>query len=340
MFTCGPLKNLILLGSAPLFGKISELAKSQGVRTLIITSPDQLGELPQGLENVFSADAIGSKKTATFIRTNLQEGNTLAISFGARWILNEEVRRHLFTGKVLNAHGTRLPSDRGGGGFTWRVMRGDRIGNLMLHEVDDGIDTGPVIVSQDYIIPRNVRTPGEHQHDYMRRLEVFVCNFLEQVFSSEGTFQRKYQPNYNATYYPRVHTETHGWIDWSWDAQAIEKFILAFDDPFPGARTHWEGETAILKECQLHVGEIGHHPYQKGFVIRNNGKWLTVALEKEFSLICEIVKDLHGTDLLGRIKDGSRLHTEMALIETASTSRIQFDAKGRVQKKTDTRSSA
>jgi len=333
MFICGPLKNLILLGSAPLFGKIAELAKTHGVRTLIITSPDQLKELPQGLENVLSADSISSKKTEEFIHSNLVDGETLAISFGARWIMNESVRNDLLGGKVLNAHGTRLPFDRGGAGFTWRIMRGDRIGNLMLHEVDDGIDTGPVIASKDYIIPSDVRTPGEHQHDYMLRLEAFVCDFLEPLFSSEGEFKRNHQPDYSSTYYPRVHTETHGWIDWSWDAHDIEKFILAFDEPYPGARTQWQDETITLKQCQLHVGEIGHHPFQKGIVLRNNGRWLTVALENEFSLVCETVKDLQGNDLLARIKEGDRFYSETALIETASKSRVQFNASGRVEKK-------
>jgi methionyl-tRNA formyltransferase len=333
MFTCGPIKNLVLLGSTIMFAGISKFANQRGVETLVITSPDQLKELPADLNNIVAVEDIKSKETQDLVHSKLQPGETLVISVGARWIIKEDVRQGLLGGKVLNVHGTRLPSDRGGGGLTWRIMRGDRIGNLMLHEMDDGVDTGPVIVSEDYVIPREVSTQYDHYQDYLARLERFICEFLDGVISSECSFQRRHQPDYNSTYYPRIHTETHGWIDWSWDGQDIDKFILAFDDPYPGARTHWHNETIILKKCQLHVGEIGHHPFQKGLVIRKRNKWLTIALEGEYCLLCERVEDEQGNEISGRIREGDRLFTDANLLRTALHSRIQFNAHGLVKKK-------
>ncbi len=95
----------------------------------------------------------------------------VAISFGARWIFRSEILygTHAFAGRLVNAHGTRLPFDRGGGGFSWRVMRGDRIGCLLLHKVDAGIDTGSVVAFEDYVIARALQTPAEIAADYERR---------------------------------------------------------------------------------------------------------------------------------------------------------------------------
>jgi methionyl-tRNA formyltransferase len=328
MFKCGPIKNLVLLGASSIFEKFCELSSQNNVASLIVTSPDQLGKLSANLENVVSVADIKSEEAEKQIKERLQPGETLAISFGARWILKEAERNKLFGGKVLNAHGTRLPSDRGGGGFTWRVMRGDRIGNLVLHEVDDGVDTGSIVRSEEYIIPVEAQTPAQCHQDYISRLGEFVCQFLQEVFTAERSYTRNHQLNYNSTYYPRIHTETHGWIDWSWSAHDIEKFILAFDNPFPGARCMYKNGVAILKKCQLHVGEIGHHPFQKGIVIRNNHKWLTIALENEYSLLCEDIKDENGIDLIPGIFAGDRLFSAAPTLDTALSSRVQFTSKG------------
>jgi methionyl-tRNA formyltransferase len=333
MFVCGPIKNLVLLGSTVMFSGLSKFARGHGVQTVVVTSPNQLSELPDDLENVIAVEDIKSAETEALVKSHLADGETLVISVGARWILKEEIRNRLFGGKILNVHGTRLPSDRGGGGLTWRIMRGDRIGNLMLHEMDDGIDTGPVIVSEDYVIPAGVRSQYDHYQDYLERLERFICNLLEQVIASECSFKRRFQPEYNSTYYPRIHTGTHGWVDWSWEAHDIEKFILAFDDPYPGAQTLWRDQKIILKKCQLHVGEIGHHPFQKGMVIRHRGDWLVVALEREYSLLCEQISDDQGNNLLPAIKEGDRFFTTTDLLQSAIGSRVQFNVNGLVQKK-------
>jgi methionyl-tRNA formyltransferase len=331
MFVCGPIKNLVFLGSTEIFLGISRFAQQRGVQTLVVTSPDQIEELPDELENIVIVEDIKSKETERLVKSKLRDGETLVISVGARWILKEEIRNRLFGGKILNVHGTRLPSDRGGGGLTWRIMRGDRIGNLMLHEMDDGIDTGPVIVSEDYVIPRNVCSQYDHYQDYLVRLERFICDLVEKVIASECSYRRKFQLDYNSTYYPRIRTETHGWIDWSWGPHDLEKFILAFDDPYPGARTLWRDKKVILKKCQLHVGEIGHHPFQKGIVIRNRGNWMIVALESEYSLICERVEDEQGNDILANVREGDRLYSTPDLIQSAVGSRVQFGAKGLVE---------
>jgi len=331
VFVCGPLKKLVLLGASPLFDGIQKLAAKHGVQTIILTAPDQANSLPSGLQNVHVVDDIRSREAEELLNSEPVEGDLLALSFGARWIMKQKTRTSLFDGKVLNAHGTRLPSDRGGGGFTWRIMRGDRIGNLMLHEVDDGVDTGPVILSQEYVIPRAVQTPLEHHEDYKIRLESFVLDFLMRVFTEKCMFPKRRQLEYCSSYYPRLHTETHGWINWAWNAHEIANFVCAFDEPYPGARTQWKGQTVVLKDCQLHVGEIGHHPFQKGTVIRSSGDWILIALEGAFTLVCENVSNDLGQSIIENIRVGDFFHTESSVLDKARSTRIQMNANGIVQ---------
>jgi methionyl-tRNA formyltransferase len=271
---------------------------------------------------------LSSPDCAQALNNSLIPGEMLALSFGARWIINQKMRDDLFRGLVLNAHGARLPNDRGGGGFSWRIMRGDRIGILLLHEMDDGIDTGPIVLSEEYLVPRQIQTPAEHEAHYFHELGRFVCGFLDQVIAGTCHFEAKPQTNFSSTYYPRLHTVTHSWIDCSWPAADIERFILAFDAPYPGARTFWRDQTAVLRDCQLHVGEIGHHPFQAGLIVRNNRKWLTVALSGEHCLLVADARDESGRDLLSEMKEGDRLFTPQSKLDQARMTRAFVGSAG------------
>ena len=77
---------------------------------------------------------------------------------------------------------------------------------------------------------------------------------------------------------------------------------------------------------------VCHHPFQKGTVVRKRDKWLTIALEREYCLLCERVEDEQGSDVFGRIREGDRLYTDAALLQTAIQSRVQFNAHGLIKR--------
>ncbi len=327
MVSIGPVRNVILLGASSLFATFRTICESHGVRCIVITSPDQRQALPQMMADIVTDD-IASQECADRLSELLLEGNMLALSFGARWIIKKQIRDRLFRGFVLNAHGTRLPADRGGGGFSWRIMRGDRLGTVVLHQIDDGIDTGPIVLVEEYILPRHVQTPAQHNEFYMQQQTEVIGRFLKKIISQRCEFQVAPQVNFNSTYYPRLDSQSHGWIDWSWPGADIEKFILAFDNPHPGARTCWKNEVVILRDCQLHVGEIGHHPFQRGLIIRNNGRWLTVALDDRYCLLVSNACDRSGRDVLPLIKEGDRFFTAQSTLDRATATRARITPTG------------
>ena len=48
--------------------------------------------------------------------------------------------KSFFKNNLINYHPTRLPLDAGSAGFSWQIMRGDRIHNQLFHLVDETID--------------------------------------------------------------------------------------------------------------------------------------------------------------------------------------------------------
>ena len=89
----------------------------------------------------------------------------------------------------------------------------------------------------------------------------------------------------------------------------IQNFILSFDEPYDGAKSFLSKNLVHIKKTQLHVGEIGNHPYQTGVVIRKNKKWIIVALKNQFSLIIQSLFDNKGNDILTKVKLGDRFYT-------------------------------
>lgn len=341
MFTCGPIRQLVLLGSFPRFDILLRGGRKFGLDVKIVTSPDQREEFRvSDRRAVLVTKDIDSAEVSRFLRrTGVNKTHsrreTVAISFGARWIIRRETSDRLFDGNLLNVHGARLPLDRGGGGISWRIMRGDRIGVLLIHKIDDGVDTGPVLDTEDYVIPAKLRKPGEIMVDHFDRVAGFVTRFVGRIAKRKCQFVLRPQPNYLSSYNPRLHTPTHAWINWNWEPHHIESFIQAFDDPYLGARTLWRGNICLLKDCQLHTGETGRHPFQTGLVVRNNGLWLVVALAGEYSLIVETLRDENGTNMIPHIKEGDRFHTSPSLLEKALATRSAFGPMGVVTPKSN-----
>lgn len=311
----GPLEHLALIGASPLFHALVAWGRENGVKTTILTSPDQAPQMA-GL------DLIMAEKLTPDLREKHFKRCGLALSFGARWIMKEKIRHELFYDNIVNCHATRLPFDRGGGNWSYRAMRQDRLGCLMLHKIDDGIDTGPVVCAKEYVIPPTARTPAAIRYDCIDRLRPFIIEFLSKGLRESASFPLSPLPPYLGTYFPRLLTAEHGWIDWTSDPAEIERFILAFDAPYSGALTMWNETRVSLKNCQLHGGEARVHESQIGTVIRRAETFLIVALRDGWALIVETVNDDQGKSVLPAVKEGDRF-------SQSATRRVIYGPNGR-----------
>ena len=70
------------------------------------------------------------------------------------------------------------------------------------------------------------------------------------------------QLEYLSIYWPRLSTEHHGYVDWSWSLKDIERFICAFDEPYPGASTYIGSRKVHLKEGYADFNDGLFHPFQ------------------------------------------------------------------------------
>ena len=130
----------------------------------------------------------------------------------------------------LNLHASLLPRWRGAAPIQAAIAAGDRETGITVMYMDEGLDTGDILLRRTVDILRN--DTGGSLHDRLAQIAPEIL--LESlVLLAKGIAPRIPQDNSLTTYAPKLKRED-GRIDWSEPAEMIERKIRAFN-PWPGA---------------------------------------------------------------------------------------------------------
>jgi len=132
----------------------------------------------------------------------------------------------------LNLHASILPRWRGAAPIQAAIAAGDRETGVTVMYMDEGLDTGDILLEKKIGIART--ETGGSLHD---RLAEIAPEALREAISllAKGDAPRTSQESELATYAPKLERE-HGRINWTESADVIERKIRAFN-PWPGAFT-------------------------------------------------------------------------------------------------------
>ena len=132
----------------------------------------------------------------------------------------------------LNLHASLLPRHRGAAPIQAAIVEGDRESGISVMYMDEGLDTGDVLLQKRLEIAAD--ETGGSLHD---RLGQIAPDALREALAQlqAGTASRVPQDSSAATYAPKLERE-HGRIDWKEPAALIERKIRAFN-PWPAAFT-------------------------------------------------------------------------------------------------------
>lgn len=130
----------------------------------------------------------------------------------------------------LNLHGSKLPRWRGAAPIQRAIMSGDSETAIMVMQMEKGLDTGSVAMSEPIVISNNM-TAGE-LHDQMASLGADLMVRAMAALERESlTFTS--QPEEGATYAKKIEkTETR--INFELPARDVHNHIRGLS-PFPGA---------------------------------------------------------------------------------------------------------
>jgi len=146
----------------------------------------------------------------------------------------------------INIHASLLPRYRGSAPIQWAIINNEKTTGLTTMFMDEGLDTGPIILQQEVDILEG-ETAGE-LHD---RLAALAPGLLIKTLKglAEGTVTPRKQDDSHATNAPRL-TKEQGLIKWSLPAERLYGLIRGLD-PWPGALTYCNGKPLKLFGCFL-----------------------------------------------------------------------------------------
>jgi methionyl-tRNA formyltransferase len=100
---------------------------------------------------------------------------------------------------ILNVHPSLLPAGRGPEPVFWTLRRGEPITGVTVHQMDAGLDTGPIVARVEVSNPDGIRAP-ELERRLMRRGGELLAAALPRL--ADGTLQPWPQPEEGVTHAP------------------------------------------------------------------------------------------------------------------------------------------
>jgi methionyl-tRNA formyltransferase len=146
----------------------------------------------------------------------------------------------------INLHGSLLPKYRGAAPIQWAIANGERVTGVTTMRIDEGLDTGEMLLSREVPIG-----PHDAAPDLFASLAKAGAQLMVETLSrlEAGTLIGSAQDDAQATLAPILKRED-GLIDFSRAAQQIYDRWRGFQ-PWPGAYTTLRGKKLMAHRMSL-----------------------------------------------------------------------------------------
>jgi methionyl-tRNA formyltransferase len=211
----------------------------------------------------------------------------------------------------VNVHFSLLPKYRGAAPVNWAIVRGERETGVTTMRIEEGLDTGPLLLQRATPIGERETTP-----ELLARLSHMGAELLSDTLARLDEIEPRSQRDEKATHAPLLRRED-GLIDWAWDASEIERRVRGFQ-PWPNAYTSHGGRRLILWRAE--PIEIDAHPEDAragpdaGMIVEAHGDELLIACGggtalRVFELQPEGKQRMRARDFINgmRVQAGARL---------------------------------
>ncbi len=180
---------------------------------------------------------------------------------------------NLPTNGSIQYHPSLLPKHRGRSAINWAVINGEKKTGLSIFWVDEGIDTGPILLQKEVEISEEDTTGSLY---FNKLFPLGVEALLEALdLVKEGRAARIPQDESQATYEPPCQEE-HARVDWSKPLSSIYNLIRGCD-PQPGAWSLLKGSKVQFYSARPPGQAPGGRRGKPGEILGLDEKGLLVA---------------------------------------------------------------
>lgn len=144
----------------------------------------------------------------------------------------------------LNIHASLLPRWRGAAPIQRAIMSGDEKTGVCIMQMEQGLDTGPVLLHKEIEI-----APTETASTLHDRLSILGAQAIAEALEKLNTLSPEVQNEEGVTYAAKI-DKAEAKIDWNQPAKTIDRQIRGLS-PFPGAWTEFQGQRLKILNCTL-----------------------------------------------------------------------------------------
>lgn len=157
---------------------------------------------------------------------------------------------------TLNLHDSLLPKFTGFSPVLWALISGESEFGLTVHRMDDGLDTGDILVQHSLPIG-----PTDTGTDLVLRGMELIPGALNEALAALESGSAVWRPQNKAerTYFHK-RSDRDSLIDWGWTAEDLERFVRALSEPYPRAFTFYRGERIEVLEARVSEARYGGTP--------------------------------------------------------------------------------
>lgn len=152
-----------------------------------------------------------------------------------------------------NVHASLLPRWRGAAPIQYAILKGDAQTGITLMQMDEGLDTGDMLLKRAIAIDSNDTTGSLHD-----KLATLGAKVLLEGLEKRESLEPTKQESQVSCLAPKI-TKDQAHINWELSAQQIKQGILAFN-PWPGAWTKLNGETIKIWQAQVLSNQQNSQP--------------------------------------------------------------------------------
>ena len=260
-FAVPSLKVLLSYPGAEVAGVFTQPDRPKGRGNKLVPGPVKTAALEAGIP-VFQPEKI--RRDGAGDLRGLQPDLCVTAAFGQ--ILSREILDIPPLGNI-NVHASLLPKHRGSAPIAWAVISGDRKAGVTTMMMDEGIDTGDMLLREETEIGES-ETCGE----LTERLSLIGAETLRRTLEAleAGTLKRIPQNHGEMTYDPMLKKEM-GWTDFSGTSEEVRGLVNGLN-PWPCVSVPCgEGRLKLLRavcaEGEGRPGDILRADPKDGLVI-------------------------------------------------------------------------
>ncbi len=242
-------------------GTLEALVRAGHEVCLVVTQPDKpkgrgkdvqyppVKEAAQRLQiPVFQPKRVRDADCVEYLK-NYRADVCVVVAFGQ--ILPKEILEMTPYG-CINVHASLLPKYRGAAPIQWAILSGERITGVTTMQMDEGLDTGDMLLKTEVeITPEET---GESLHDKLAQAgAALAVRTLEEMKS--GNLSPEKQGD-SPTPYAKMLKKEMGNIDWKTSAVEIERLIRGLNS-WPSAYTHWNGKVMKIWKAGIQKAKAG-----------------------------------------------------------------------------------